>query len=115
MSPSTTLSTHVLDLVAGGPAQGVPVRLDHLDGTTWVRLAQGQTDADGRLPGLLPAEAPQQGTFRLCFDTGSWFARTQTVAFYPEVPIVFRIDAPGAHYHVPLLLGPFGYSTYRGS
>ena len=111
----SSISTHVLDLVKGGPAEGVPVTLEQREGEGWVRVAAGATDADGRLKDLVPRGGEAQGTFRITFDTGAYFARTGTRAFYPWVDIAFTIAAPGEHYHVPLLLGPFGYSTYRGS
>ena len=111
----TTISTHVLDLVKGAPAVGMPVvmeRLDDADG--WVQVTAAQTDSDGRVRELLPAESDGIGVFRLVFDTGTWFVMQGTVGFYPSVPILFEVSS-GGHYHVPLLLGPFGYSTYRGS
>jgi 5-hydroxyisourate hydrolase len=111
----SSISTHVLDLVKGGPAQGVPVTLEQLEGERWVVLAAGSTDADGRLKDLVPRGASVSGTFRITFDTGAYFRATGTTGFYPYVPIVFTIPAPGEHYHVPILLGPYGYSTYRGS
>jgi 5-hydroxyisourate hydrolase len=101
-----TLSTHVLDTGEGRPAAGVGVRLERRDGATWTPLAEGRTDADGRL-GDLPAE--DKGVYRLIFDTAD---RSD---FYPEVTVAFTIADPGQHYHVPLLLSPFAYSTYRGS
>ena len=111
----SSISTHVLDLVRGGPAEGVPVVLEQLQGDDWVRLHTGSTDADGRIKDLVPRGSTLTGTFRITFDTGGYFTRIGTRGFYPYVPIVFAIEAPGEHYHVPLLLGPFGYSTYRGS
>ena len=111
----TTLSTHVLDLARGGPAPEVAVTLEHLSGETWTVLHHARTNADGRVPALLPPGAPDSGTFRLTFHTAAYFASTGTTGFYPFVPIVFHVGRPGEHYHVPLLLGPYGYSTYRGS
>ncbi|CAI7974683.1 MULTISPECIES: hydroxyisourate hydrolase [unclassified Parafrankia] len=107
-----SLSTHVLDTASGKPAAGVPVRLERaavtLDGATkgWRPVAQAVTDDDGRV-GDLPAD--RTGAWRLVFDT------TGHSAFYPEVAIVFVIREPADHHHVPLLLAPYGYSTYRGS
>ncbi len=103
-----SLSTHVLDAVTGRPAAGVAVRLEH-GGTP---VAEGVTDPDGRIRDLGPLRA---GTHRLTFDTGAWFAAAGTPAFYPEVTIAFTVADPDAHHHVPLLLSPFAYSTYRGS
>jgi 5-hydroxyisourate hydrolase len=107
-----TLSTHVLDTGRGRPAAGVPVRLDRHDGETWQPLAEDVTDGDGRL-GDLPA--PEAGTYRLRFGIGPYFAATGTETFYPEVSVVFAVSDPGEHHHVPLLVSPYGYSTYRGS
>lgn len=105
-----TLSTHVLDAARGRPAAGVRVRLETADGTP---LASGQTDADGRVASF--AADLGAGTHRLRFDTGAYFAATQQTGFYPEVVLTFEITEPEQHYHVPLLLSPFAYSTYRGS
>ncbi|BCJ34316.1 5-hydroxyisourate hydrolase [Actinocatenispora thailandica] len=104
-----SLSTHVLDTGRGRPAAGVPVRLESADGTA---LGAGVTDGDGRLAGL-PLAAP--GRYRLVFDTAAWFAATGTEGFFPEVAITFTVTDAGARHHVPLLLSPFAYSTYRGS
>ncbi|MER5321462.1 hydroxyisourate hydrolase [Streptosporangium roseum] len=102
-----SLSTHVLDAALGRPAAGVAVRLERA-GTV---LAEGVTDADGRIGGW----APGAGAHRLVFDTGGYFAARAVDAFYPEVSIDFTVGDPDEHYHVPLLLSPFAYSTYRGS
>lgn len=102
-----SLSTHVLDTAAGRPAARVPVRLDQLvGGGSWVPLGTAETDADGRVGSLPLAGA---GRYRLVFDTA---ARS---TFFPEVTITFAVADPAEHHHVPLLLAPFGYSTYRGS
>jgi len=117
----TTISTHVLDLVRGGPAVGVGISLEwqedsRADGVAgWRLIRSGATDSDGRLKGLLPEGAPQAGIFRITFFTGAWFAAHDKPCFYPEVAVCFAIPAPGQHWHVPLLMGPYGYSTYRGS
>jgi 5-hydroxyisourate hydrolase len=100
----TTISTHILDTAQGRPAAGVPVTLERLAGGAWEAVGDGRTDADGRLRDFAPDLAA--GRYRLRFDTGG--------EFFPEVTIVFEAEA-GQHYHVPLLLSPFGYSTYRGS
>jgi 5-hydroxyisourate hydrolase len=108
----SAITTHVLDTSRGRPAAGVPVRLEHA-GTL---LGSGSTDADGRLRDLLPADAPlTAGVYRLVFDTGAYFGAAGTEAFYPAVSIDFQVRDGAQHYHVPLLLSPFGYSTYRGS
>ncbi len=104
-----TLSSHVLDTSLGRPASGVPVELHSADGEV---LESAVTDADGRVGRLGGELAP--GAYRLRFDTGAHFAATGREGFYPEVVVAFTVGAE-AHYHVPLLLNPFGYSTYRGS
>ena len=127
------VSTHVLDTQRGRPAAAVPVRLDAYDGTTWQPLAFGQTDDDGRWTVPKPKrrddedaqaaaqEAPEYppgspgGTYRLRFGTGVYFSTFDTPTFYPEVNIIFTIADPSEPHHVPLLLSPYGYSTYRGS
>lgn len=108
------ITTHVLDTGTGKPAAGISVTLHHLDVGRWVWIAAGSTDADGRLKDLGPERLPS-GTYRLSFDTGSYFAATATETFFPEVILTFGVDGEQAHYHVPLLLSPFAYSTYRGS
>lgn len=110
-----SLSTHVLDATSGRPAAGVGVLLETFDDGGWTEVAADVTDADGRLKDWLPADRPGVGTHRLLFDTGAWFARAGVASFYPAVTITFVIDHADQHYHVPLLLSPFAYSTYRGS
>lgn len=105
------VSTHVLDTAHGLPAAGVPVTLRDGDG---VVLAQKQTNADGRVAELGPDELPA-GTYTLIFDTARYFELIDREGFYPRVTIDFEIVDPDEHFHVPLLLNPFGYSTYRGS
>lgn len=107
----STLSTHVLDSARGRPAADVGVRLESSDGA---ELATERTDADGRIGDLVPDGLPA-GSYRLVFDTAGYFAATGQRGFYPEVAIAFTIADPAEHYHVPLLLAPFAYSTYRGS
>ena len=107
-----SLSTHVLDTSRGRPAHDVPVALASLRDGAWVDVASGATDADGR---HRFADPPGAGVWRLTFDTGTWFAAQGVTGFYPSVPVVFEITSPEQHHHVPLLISPFGYSTYRGS
>ncbi|GMR12191.1 MAG: hydroxyisourate hydrolase [Gemmatimonadota bacterium] len=113
----SAITTHVLDLVAGLPAAGLAVSLSRRDpGESWVHLANGRTDDDGRASDLLPEGglgAP--GTYRLSFQVGEYFAARGEPTFYPEVDITFAVEDSAGHYHVPLLLSRFGYSTYRGS
>jgi 5-hydroxyisourate hydrolase len=109
------ISTHVLDTARGHPAEGVEVVLEHDASGAWRELGRGITDGDGRVRELLPAGAAlDDGRYRLTFDTGQYFRVVGDAAFYPEVIVVFTV-AGGEHHHVPLLLSPFGYSTYRGS
>jgi 5-hydroxyisourate hydrolase len=111
------ITTHVLDTARGLPASGVPVRLEMLREEQRPRLlGQGVTDADGRLGDLLrPGHVMETGAYQLVFETDVYFEATNTPAFFPYVVIVFRVTDPARHYHVPLLLSPYGYSTYRGS
>ena len=110
-----TLSTHVLDAARGRPAAGVAVRLDRREDRSWTAVAEGATDGDGRLRDWLPPGQPDRGVHRLTFDTGAYFAAREVPCFHPEVTVTFTVDDPGEHYHVPLLLSPYAYSTYRGS
>ena len=108
------LSSHVLDGSLGRPAAGVAVRLFDADRTL---LAEAVTDADGRAGSLGPERLPS-GTYHLTFDTGAYFAALGVDTFYPSVTVSIAVDStgePAPHYHVPLLLSPFAYSTYRGS
>ncbi|HWC23999.1 MAG TPA: hydroxyisourate hydrolase [Flexivirga sp.] len=112
---SSTLSTHVLDAVHGTPAAGVRVTVFAQTGagSDGQPIGSGTTDDDGRVAGLVP-DGLQHGTYRIVFATGSFFEAAGVRAFYPEVAITFVVDEE-RHYHVPLLLSPFAYSTYRGS
>jgi 5-hydroxyisourate hydrolase len=105
------VTTHVLDTSHGRPAAGVEVTLEQ--GPDWSEVGSGRTGEDGRLAELGSLAAP--GTYRLRFATGAYFEAAGTPAFFPEVAIQFSVERPGEHFHVPLLLSPFGYSTYRGS
>ena len=110
------ISTHVLDVSLGRPAGQVPVLLEVEEaGTGWKEMGRGSTDKDGRLRDLLGDRALVEGTYRLTFDTHSYFADRKVPSLYPQVTIVFEVRNAKEHYHVPLLLSPFGYSTYRGS
>jgi 5-hydroxyisourate hydrolase len=105
------ITTHVLDTAQGRPAAGVAVTLER--GPDWTEVGSGRTGDDGRLKELGPADAA--GAYRLRFDTGAYFAALGARAFFPEVTVHFTVERPEEHHHVPLLLSPFGYSTYRGS
>jgi 5-hydroxyisourate hydrolase len=105
------ITTHVLDTAAGRPAAGVPITLEILSGSEWSELGRGATDDDGRLRTLTPAGPVAAGTYRIRFDTAAYFPH----GFFPVVEIQFVVRDGAQHHHVPLLLSPFGYSTYRGS
>jgi 5-hydroxyisourate hydrolase len=115
------VTTHVLDTARGVPAAGVMVCLERVSGTGRTEIARARTDGDGRAGSLGPEQlAP--GTYRLVFDTGEYLAGARESAgesgrapFFPEVAITFTVDGAAPHYHVPLLLSPFGFTTYRGS
>jgi 5-hydroxyisourate hydrolase len=113
----STITTHVLDTSIGQPAVGLSVALERMGaGDTTVQIGAGMTDGDGRLRDLLASgQTIDPGDYRLRFETGAYFARDGREIFYPVVHVSFRVTAGGGHYHVPLLLNPFGYSTYRGS
>lgn len=110
------ISTHVLDTVAGNPAAGVRITLERLLGGVWNVLGESTTDADGRVKELLPEDAPREaGSYRLTFETGLYFASCGITAFHPRAAVEFEVRDAEAHHHVPLLLGPYSYTTYRGS
>jgi 5-hydroxyisourate hydrolase len=114
MSPITT---HVLDLALGRPAQDMSVTLSaQTSEGGWDELAVGRTDTDGRARDLLSdGHAISAGVYRLRFDTGEYFRAQGQNVFFPEVVVTFCLSDPDTHHHVPLLLSPYGYSTYRGS
>ncbi len=110
------ISTHILDTTRGKPAAGVSIRLERREGEGFRLLGTGVTDADGRVKALLPDGAlPEAGDHRLTFEIGPYFTALGVTSFYPSVQIEFTVRAPAEHHHVPLLLNPFGYATYRGS
>jgi len=108
-----SLSSHVLDTVRGLPASGVAVRWERQHDQDWEPVAEAVTDDDGRVSGW--EGATTRGVHRLVFGSGDYFAAQGSTTFYPEVAVVFEVTDADAHHHVPLLLSPFGYSTYRGS
>ena len=121
----SAISTHVLDIAAGCPAAGLAVRLEHVAPAGPQEIAKATTDSGGRVTSLGP-EHLEPGTYRLVFDTGGYHARQSpqdtgaaaflpAVPFFPEVTVTFTVADDREHYHVPLLMSPFGYSTYRGS
>lgn len=109
------ITTHVLDTSAGRPAEGVAVTLEAEGDAGWQELASRRTDADGRVADLLPGDELAPGRHRIRFELGPYFGARGLEAFYPYAEVVFTVRDPGDHYHVPLLLSPFGYTTYRGS
>ena len=112
----SAITTHVLDTARGRPATGVAVVLEFEREGAWREIGRGVTDADGRVKALLaPGVSLSAGVHRLTFETGTYFAGQNVAAFYPRVVVVFHLTDPQQHHHVPLLLSPFGYSTYRGS
>lgn len=111
-----TLSTHILDTSVGLPAPHVTVLCDEKVGDDWQQIAHGETDADGRVKDLHGAQPLKvDGVYRLTFLTTPYFQARQLNSFYPKVTVEFVVGGDRNHYHVPLLLNPFGYSTYRGS
>jgi len=112
----SAITTHVLDTARGKPAAEVPVTLARLDeANNPIATYSGVTDSDGRVADLLGRDALVAGEYRISFDTGAYAASNGEKSFYPHVEITFTIESPQQHYHVPLLLSPYGYSTYRGS
>ena len=110
------ITTHVLDTARGCPAAGLPITLARQTPQGWQDIASGHTNADGRVIGLLPDGQPlPAGRWRMHFDTATYFKALGENAFYPWADVVFQTQAPEAHFHIPLLLSPFGYTTYRGS
>ena len=113
------LSVHVLNLQTGLPSPGITVSLERrLPTGNWQALGDGVTDEQGRVRALVPTEALPTwaaGDYRVVFRTGEFYARQKQATFFPEIPVVFHVDNAQQHYHVPLLLSPFGFSTYRGN
>jgi len=116
MTSRSPITTHVLDTRTGLPAMGIAVELELFLHDDWKSLGRGVTDSNGRISNLLPSDfALSSGKYRMHFDSGTYFQLQAIGHFYPKVTIEFEVHAPSEHYHVPLLLSPFGYSTYRGS
>ncbi|RPD98066.1 hydroxyisourate hydrolase [Candidatus Pantoea deserta] len=110
------ISVHVLNLQTGIPTPGVAVELDQNQNGNWVKLATGVTDANGRIGALYPAgKQAEQGVYKVVFKTGDYYAGVKQKTFFPEIPVIFTLDNSNQHYHIPLLLSPYGYSTYRGN
>lgn len=110
------LSVHVLDLQSGQPTAGIEVTLEQRAGSGWRELARGVTNEQGRIPALYPEDQAMKAVdYRIVFKTGEHYKRKGQASFFPQIPVEFTVNAPTQHYHVPLLLSPFGYSTYRGN
>ena len=109
------ISTHILDTARGCPAADVPVRLEHYVDDQWELLGEGQTDDDGRNRGLLSGRPLAAGLHRITFEIAAYHQDIGVDGFYPRAVVEFIVRDADAHHHVPLLLSPFGYSTYRGS
>ncbi len=110
------LSVHVLNLENGLPSADVEVVLEKSSGNKWVQLNQQVTGSNGRITALFPENQPlAQGIYKVTFKTGDWFKKNNQSTFFPEVPVIFKVDGSVSHYHIPLLLSPYGYSTYRGN
>lgn len=109
------LSVHILNQQTGKPTAGVEVVLEQKKADGWEKLNSGTTDQDGRIKALWPEKAPATGDYRVIFKTGAYFKSQQQETFFPEIPVEFHISKTDEHYHVPLLLSQYGYSTYRGS
>ncbi len=109
------ITTHVLDLASGKPGRGIAIELERADHKVWHLVGGGVTDDDGRLRTLTPPGPVPEGHYRIRFQVAPYFAARQVEAFFPTVEIQFVVADGSQHYHVPLLLSPFGFSTYRGS
>lgn len=110
-----SITTHVLDTARGTPAGGVSVTLHFNSPAGWLEAGRGVTNEEGRVSNLLAGKNLEAGKYRLTFDTAKYLARFNVSSFFPEVVILFEVQDINQHYHVPLLLSPFGYSTYRGT
>ena len=116
MAADNPLSVHVLNLNDGLPSPDVKVTLEKQNGKQWTALNDGVTNQQGRITALYPQDkALEKGTYRVTFKTGDWFEAHDTASFFPEVPVIFEVDGTVPHYHIPLLLSPYGFSTYRGN
>ncbi|MDF0605486.1 hydroxyisourate hydrolase [Neisseriaceae bacterium TC5R-5] len=116
IAASNPLSVHVLNLQDGLPSAGVEVRLEKQDDMQWTLLNKGVTNEQGRISALYPEGKPlEKGIYRVTFQTGKWFKEHQSTTFFPEIPVVFEVDGKLPHYHIPLLISPYGFSSYRGN
>ncbi|MAB98042.1 MAG: hydroxyisourate hydrolase [Pseudomonadaceae bacterium] len=116
LAASNPLSVHVLNLQDGLPSPDVSVTLEKKDGKQWDLLNSAKTNEQGRITEFYPQDkALEKGTYRVTFKTGEWFTAHNSKSFFPEVPVIFEVDGTVPHYHIPLLLSPYGFSTYRGN
>ena len=116
LAAGNPLSVHVLNLENGLPSPGVNVTLEKHVGQNWQPLAQGVTNEQGRIGELFPEkQAMEAGQYRVVFKTGEYFKKAGRDTFFPEIPVIFEVKNADQHYHIPLLLSPYGFSTYRGS
>lgn len=110
------LSVHVLNTQDGLPGRNVEVTLERKENSHWLMLRTARTNEQGRIPDLYPKDTPlKKGIYKVTFHTGEWLQQQKTSTFFPEIPVVFSVDGSLTHYHIPLLLSPYGYSTYRGN
>jgi len=110
------LSVHVLNLQTGVPTSGVTVELEQQQQQGWVKLASGVTDKNGRIAALYPeGKSMAEGDYKVVFKTGDYYKQHSQPTFFPEIPVIFHVEKSGEHYHIPLLLSQYGYSTYRGN
>tara|TARA_R110000764_G_scaffold43760_1_gene98443 strand:- start:94 stop:504 length:411 start_codon:yes stop_codon:yes gene_type:complete len=116
LAAGNPLSVHVLNLKDGLPSPDVRVTLEQLKADGWQALNESVTNEQGRITELFPqGKSLESGTYKVTFKTGDWFVQHQAPTFFPEVPVIFEVDGAVEHYHIPLLLSPYGYSTYRGN
>lgn len=114
---SNPLSVHVLNLENGLPSSGIEVKLEQKVGNDWKLLNSATTNEQGRITDLYPEgeKIDSKATYKVTFETGKWFEKNKAETFFPEVPVIFKANGNLKHYHIPLLLSPYGYSTYRGN
>ncbi|WMC09996.1 hydroxyisourate hydrolase [Oceanimonas pelagia] len=116
LAAGNPLSVHVLNLENGLPSPDVKVVLEQKQSDQWVELNSAVTNKQGRITALYPeGKTLEKGTYKVTFETGDWFEQHDTATFFPEIPVIFSADGKLDHYHVPLLLSPYGFSTYRGN
>lgn len=116
LAASNPLSVHVLNLQDGLPSVGVKVSLEKQVDGKWQKMSEGVTNEQGRISALYPKDAAiEKGNYRVTFATGEWFDQRKMTTFFPEIPVIFQADGSVPHYHIPLLVSPYGFSSYRGN